>query len=68
MFGVDVLAKRLNALVSDGRVSDWHPGRWTDQAHTAIAISFDSVRDATLAQRICLEDAAGLPPRSLVET
>jgi hypothetical protein len=68
MFGVDVLAKHLNALVSDGRISDWHPGRWTDQSHTAIDISFNSVEDAALAKRVCLEDTAGLPSRSLVET
>jgi hypothetical protein len=68
MFGVDVLAKRLNALVSDGRIIDWHPGRWIDRAHTAIEISFDSVADAALAKKLCVEDTAGLPSRSLVET
>jgi hypothetical protein len=68
MFGVDVLAKRLNTLVSDGRISDWHPGRWIDRGHTAIEIGFDSAGDAALAKKVCLEDTAGLPSRSLVET
>jgi hypothetical protein len=68
MFGVNVLAMRLNALVKDGRIGDCHPGRWADQAHTAIEILFDSVGDALLAKRLCLEDTAGLPCRSLVET
>ena len=50
MLGVDSLAKRLNALVSDGQISDWHPGRWIDWGHTAIEINFDSVVDATIAK------------------
>ena len=68
MFGVDSLAKRLNALVSDGQIGDWHPGSWTDWGHSAIEIGFDSVADAALARQLCLEDTAGLPSRSLVET
>jgi hypothetical protein len=36
IFGVDSLAKPLNALVSDGQISDRHPGRWIDRSHTAI--------------------------------
>lgn len=35
MFGVENLAKRLNALVSG--IDDRHPGRWTDRDHTASA-------------------------------
>ena len=68
MFGADSLAKRLNALVSDGQIGDWHPGAWTDWGHTAIDIGFDTVADATLARQMCLDDTAGLPTRSLVET
>jgi hypothetical protein len=52
MFGLDRLAKRLNVLVSNGRISDWHPGRWIDWGHTAIQIGFDSVEDATLATQL----------------
>ena len=63
MFGVDSLAKRLNALVSDGQISDWHPGRWIDWGHTAIEINFDSVVDATIAKRLCLDGPARLPSR-----
>jgi len=55
MFGLDRLAKRLNALVSDGQIRDWHPGRWIDWGHTAISITFDSVEDATLAKTLCLD-------------
>ena len=47
--------KRLNALVSDGQIRDWHPGRWIDWGHTAISITFDSVEDATLAKTLCLD-------------
>jgi hypothetical protein len=68
MFGIDSLAKRLNALVSDSRIVDWHPGPWTDWGHTAIEIGFDTVGDAALAKKLCLEDTAGLPSRSLVES
>jgi hypothetical protein len=52
MFGVDSLAKRLNALVSDGQIRDWHPERWIDWGHTAISITFDSIEDATLARTL----------------
>src|SRR6476469_2549259 len=41
MFGLDRLAKRLNALVTDGQIRDWHPGCWIDWGHTAIPITFD---------------------------
>ena len=35
MFSVDRLAKRLNALVTDSRIADWHPGSWIDWDHAA---------------------------------
>ena len=54
MFGLDRLAKHLNALVREGQIGDWHPGRWTDEDHTAIEIGFDSVDDAALAKTSCL--------------
>jgi len=55
MFGLDSLAKHLNALVNEGQIRDWHPGRWVDWGHTAISITFDSVEDATLAKTLCLD-------------
>ena len=55
MFGLDRLAKRLNALVSDGQIGDWHPGRWIDWNHTAIDIGFDSIADAAVAEKHCRE-------------
>jgi hypothetical protein len=58
MFGVDSLAKRLNVLVSDGQIGDWHPGRWIDWDHTAIQIGFDSPEDATLAKQLLSQDTA----------
>ena len=61
MFGVDSLAKRLNALVSAGQIAGWHPERWIDWDHTAIQISFDFVEDATFASKLCLEIAEKLP-------
>ena len=63
MFGVDGLAKRLNALVSDGLIGDWHPGRWIDWGHTAIEINFVSIVDATIAKRLCLDGPVRLPSR-----
>jgi hypothetical protein len=68
MFGLDRLAKRLNRLVSDGQIHDWHPGCWTDSGHTAIEIRFDSVEDATLAKTLCFEGTSGLPSRGLETT
>jgi hypothetical protein len=67
MFGMDSLARRLNALVSDGRIGDWHPGSWVDSEHNAIEIGFDSVGDADLARKLCQADTAGLTPQRLVE-
>jgi hypothetical protein len=55
MFGLDSLAKHLNALVSEGQIHDWHLGRWIDWGHTAIPITFDSIEDATVAKTLCLE-------------
>jgi hypothetical protein len=68
MFGVDSLAKSLNALVGNGQIGDWHPGRWTDWGHTAIEIGFDSAADAAVAKKSCLHDTAGLRSRKVVET
>jgi len=61
MFGADRLAKRLNALVSDGQISDWHPGRWIDWGHTSIQIDFDSVADAALAKQLLSQGTARSP-------
>jgi hypothetical protein len=63
MFGLDSLAKRLNALVSDGQIRDWHPGRWIDWGHTAIRITFDSIEDATLAKTLCLQHTTASHPQ-----
>ena len=61
MFGADSLAKRLNALVSNGEISDWHPGRWIDWGHTSIQIGFDSVADAALAKQLLSQGTARSP-------
>jgi hypothetical protein len=68
MFGVDSLAKRLNVLVSDGQIGDWHPGRWIDWGHTAIQIGFDSVEDAALAEQLLCEVAIPKAVRNPKET
>jgi hypothetical protein len=65
MFGVDLLAKRLNALVSDGRIGDWHPGSWVDWGQTSIQIGFDSIEDAALAKQLLFH---GLRPQRPDET
>ena len=67
-FGVVVLAKHLNALVSDVRIRVCHLGRWADPFPIAIDMRFNFVEDAALATRVCLDDTAGLPSRSVVET
>lgn len=61
MYGMDRLAKRLNLLVSDGKIKDWHPGYWIDWDHAAIRIIFDSMEDAEVAKKLCIEDASRLP-------
>jgi hypothetical protein len=53
VFGVDRLAKRLNALTCSHRIGGWHPGPWTDWRHTAIRIDFDTAADAALAKLAC---------------
>ena len=62
MFGANSLATHLNALVSDGQIDDWHPGRWMDWGHTTIQIDFDSVEDAALAKHLCLRTQRGRHP------
>jgi hypothetical protein len=62
MFGVDRLAKQLNALVSSGQIHDWHPGRWIDCSHRAIEIGFDSAADAQLADLTCSVSTAQKAP------
>ncbi|MFZ1106196.1 MAG: hypothetical protein WAN86_25595 [Hyphomicrobiaceae bacterium] len=67
MFGAHSLAKHLNALVSDGQISDWHPGRWVDWGHTAIQqIDFDSGEDAARARHLLFRDTARLTSLRLV--
>ena len=44
MFGVDSLAKRLNVLMSDVQIGDWHPGRWIDWGHNSHPNSFQFCR------------------------
>jgi hypothetical protein len=67
MFGVDRLAKQLNALVNSGRIHDWHPGRWDDWTHRAIEIGFDSVADAQVADLTCHDAASQMPPTASEE-
>lgn len=62
MFGVDRLAKQLNALVISGRIHDWHPGRWVDWNHRAIEIGFDFVADAQLVDLTCRGATSQMPP------
>jgi hypothetical protein len=58
MFGVDRLAKRLNALVTDSRIADWHPGSWIDWDH---AVAFGT------AERPWRLDTINAEPASLLE-
>jgi hypothetical protein len=57
IFGVNRLALALNALANDHRIGNWHPGRWVNWRHAAIAINFDSAADATLAKLACYDEA-----------
>lgn len=60
IFGVDRLAKRLNALAASDQIGDWHIGHWVDWRHTAILICFSTVADAGRAELACFD--AGNPP------
>jgi hypothetical protein len=68
MYGMDRLAKHLNLLVSGGKIKDWHPGYWVDWDHAAIRIVFDSMEDAEVAKKLCIEDAPRLPSQEPIET
>lgn len=50
MYGANILAIHLNALVKSGQIQAWHVGRWVDWNHREIEIGFDSVADAQLAE------------------
>lgn len=50
MYDVNILAERLNELVTSGRILAWHPGRWIDKSHHRIEIGFDCLADAQLAE------------------
>lgn len=67
MFGVDRLAKRLNALVSSGQIHDWHPGGWVDWKHRAIEIGFDSVADAQVADLTCHDAVSQMLPKNNIK-
>jgi hypothetical protein len=49
--GLNRLAARLNELKSDGEISDWHLGRWTDASKTRHVILFDNAADAAAAMK-----------------
>ncbi len=51
IYGMDRLAKKLNELVRNGRIYDWHPGPWIDWDHHAIEIGFESAADAAVAEK-----------------
>ena len=50
MYGVNILAKHLNALVESGKIKAWHPGCWMDWTHSEIEIGFESRGDARFAE------------------
>ena len=47
--GLNRLASRLNALMVNKQISDWHLGRWSDRSQTKHGIRFDKDDDAALA-------------------
>jgi hypothetical protein len=59
IYGVDRLAKRLNALIGKDGIAAWHLAGWTDWKHTAIRIDFDSLEDARRAADMCRDDRSG---------
>ena len=48
--GLNRLASQLNAMKANGSISEWHLGRWTDDAKTKHGILFDSEEDAMAAK------------------
>jgi len=67
MFGGDRVAKRLNVLMTDSRIADWHAGGWIDWDHAAIEIGCDSIEDAALPKNLRCEDTTGAI-RRLIDT
>jgi hypothetical protein len=49
IFGVGLLATKLNGLLSRTEILPWHIGRWIDCRHTAIRIRFASAADGKVA-------------------
>ena len=47
--GLNRLASRLNALMANKQISDWHLGRWSDRDQAKHGILFDNDDDAALA-------------------
>jgi hypothetical protein len=47
--GLNRLASRLNALMANKQISDWHLGRWSDRNQAKHGIVFDNDDDAALA-------------------
>ena len=48
--GLNRLAIKLNTMVVQGAIRDWHLGRWRDASQTHHGILFDSVQDAAAAR------------------
>jgi hypothetical protein len=55
IYGVGRLATRLNALVANHQISEWHAGHWVDWRHAAIRINFATAAEAALAKSTCNE-------------
>lgn len=49
--GLNRLATKLNDIKRIGEISDWHLGRWVNDAKTSHSILFDSEADAAAAAK-----------------
>jgi hypothetical protein len=49
--GLNRLATKLNDMKRIGEISDWHLGRWGDDAKTSHVILFDNEADAAAAAK-----------------
>jgi hypothetical protein len=48
--GLNRLATELNTMKTNGNISAWHLGHWTDNTKTQHGILFDSEEDAMAAK------------------
>ena len=59
LLGMVALGLHLDRLKREGRIADWHPGRWESYKKERTGIRFDSAEDASHAAGSWASHAAG---------